>query len=50
MVTIVLKNYYDGTISVPRNLVYESEFKQGNNIFLHVGNTYFCIREDLPSK
>lgn len=43
---IVLENYYNVTIPVPRNLVYQAEFKQGT-IYLHVGNTYFGLDANL---
>ena len=48
--TIVLENYYNNTVPVPRNMVFQAEFQQGSQVFLHVGNTYFCIREDLPAE
>ena len=48
--TIVLRDYYNGTIPVPRNMVYQAEFKQGSKVFLQVGNTYFCIAGNLPAE
>lgn len=39
---ICLDNYYSGNCPVSKKLVYQAEFKQGDSIFLKVGNTYFC--------
>lgn len=46
---IVLQNYYEGTIPVPKNLVFQSEFPQGET-WLHIGNTYFGIDPNLPAE
>lgn len=48
--TIVLENYYNNTIPVPRNMVYQAEFQQGSKVFLQVGNTCFCLQENLPAE
>ena len=47
---IVLENYYNNTIPVPRNMVYQAEFTQGSKIFLKVGKTRFCLDENLPAE
>lgn len=47
---IVLENYYNNTIPVPRNMVYQSEFKQGSKVFLKVGKTCFGLDETLPAE
>ena len=41
---IVLENYYNGTVPVPSNLVFQAEFRQGTN-YLHVGDTYFDLMD-----
>jgi len=46
---IVCENFFNGTVPVPANLVYQSEFVQGE-IFYQGENTYFGIRPDLPDK
>lgn len=47
---IVLENYYNNTIPVPRNMVYQAEFEQGSKVFLKVGKTCFCLDENLPAE
>lgn len=47
--TIVLENYYNDTVPVPRNLVYQAAFRQGES-YLHVGNTYFDLANNLPEE
>lgn len=47
---IVLENYYNNTVPVPRNMVYQAEFKQGSKVFLEVGKTCFCLDENLPAE
>lgn len=44
---IVIEHYYMGNVPYPRNMVYQAEFPQ-KEIYLTVGNTYFCIDPDLP--
>lgn len=44
---IVCENFFNGTVPVPANLVYQAEFVQGE-IFYQGENTYFGIRPDLP--
>lgn len=44
---IVVSNYYNDTIPVPKNLVYQAEFPQGENWY-HIGNTYFGVNPKLP--
>jgi spore germination cell wall hydrolase CwlJ-like protein len=29
-------------IPIPKNVVFQAEFKQGNNVYKKIGNTYFC--------
>lgn len=41
---IVLKNYYNNEIPIPRNVVFQAEFPQGSKIYDHIGNTYFCYQ------
>ena len=43
---IVVANYYNNTIPVPENLVYQSEFPQGES-WLQIGNTFFGINPSL---
>lgn len=46
---IVISNYYNDTVPVPRNMVYQAEFEQGIT-YLCVGNTFFGIAPNLPAE
>ena len=28
----------------PENLIFQSEFKQGSDVYKHIGNQYFCLQ------
>lgn len=43
---IVVTNFYNNNIPVPENLVYQSEFPQGET-WLQIGNTFFGINPSL---
>lgn len=42
-------NYLYNEMPVPKNMVFQSEFEQGN-VLLHVGNTYFGTAPLLPAE
>lgn len=41
-------NYLYNEMPVPRNMVFQAEFEQGD-VILHVGNTYFGASPSMPS-
>ena len=45
---IAYLNYLYDEMEVPKNMVFQSEFEQGE-VFIHVGNTFFGTSPKLPS-